>query len=405
MINAEIVAPGGNLEKLKTAVLFGADTVYFGGEMFNLRDKSQNFTLPQIAEAVDFCKSHGVKTTFLLNAFVHEGDIRDVTEYVKSIEHFDFDSVMISDPATLEIVQESALDSRIYLSTQVSTLNHVSARFWQRQGVSRVVLARETTLDEIKKIRDNCDVELEIFAHGAVCISYSGRCLLSRYLSGRDANQGACSHPCRWNFALVEEKRPGFNLEVIEHERNTQILSSKDLCLIDHMKAYVDAGVNAFKLEGRMKSLYYAANVTRIYKHALDCIKSGEDPQNYHEFYHQELDLVSHRPYTDDLFNEFDDMENRELPYINHAAFVGMVSEADSSATALIKPFNPIRLGDEMDIIYPLTDGQVLDTRVKILSIFDTVKDQEDVLARSHTPCRITFDRKVFANGILRKKA
>ncbi|MDA3900897.1 MAG: U32 family peptidase [Spirochaetes bacterium] len=401
MTNCEIVAPGGSLEKLKFAVLYGAHSVYFGGDMFNLRDKSRNFSADEIEEAVKFCAAHGVKTTFLLNSFVHEGDINQLRDYIASVEHHPFDAVMISDPATLEAVQDSKLNSRIYLSTQMSTLNHLSANFWQRNGVSRIVLARETTLDDIKRIRDATSVELEIFAHGAVCISYSGRCLLSRYLSGRDANQGACSHPCRWNFALVEEKRPGFHLEIIEHKRDTHILSSKDLCLIHKLQQFKEAGVNAFKLEGRMKSLYYAANVTRIYRHALENPKLYD---SFKDFYSQELDMVSHRPYTEDLFNEFDDMENRDVPYIKNVMFLGYSSTSESTDTPRVKVFNPIRPGDTVEVISPLNADIILDTKAQVLDIQNIETGIADNMARPNSESLIHFDAQIPANSILRKK-
>ena len=401
MNNYEIVSPAGNLEKLKFAVLYGAHSVYFGGDSFNLRDKSKNFSHQDIEEALRYCKAHKVKTTFLLNSFVHEDDINQLREYVKSIEHFDFDAIMISDPATLEIVQKSQLNCRIYLSTQMSTLNHLSANFWHRNGISRIVLARETTLDDIKKIRDSSSVELEIFAHGAVCISYSGRCLLSRYLSGRDANQGACSHPCRWNFALVEEKRPGFHLEIIEHKRDTHILSSKDLCLIHKINSFKDAGVNAFKIEGRMKSLYYAANVTRIYRHALD---NPDLNNSFKDFYNRELDLVSHRPYTDDLFNEFSDMENRDVPYIKKVVFLGYISNEEQTDNPVVKTFNPIRPGDIIEAISPLNGDNILDTELTVLEIRNKDTQQPDELARPNSESYIKFDKSIPGNSILRKK-
>ena len=230
---------------------------------------------------------------------------------------------MVSDPGMLMLLKEADIKPDIHLSTQMSTLNRMSIKFWNNAGIKRIVLARETTLDEIKSIRDNTDAEIEIFAHGALCISYSGRCLLSRFLSGRDANQGSCSHPCRWNYALVEEKRAGNHLEIIEHAAGTEILSSKDLSLINVLPGFVNAGVNAFKLEGRMKSVYYAANITRIYKHALETIINKNDYNKFLPFYLDELDLVSHRPYTSDLFNEFDNLKFNEIPYIKKVLFLG----------------------------------------------------------------------------------
>ncbi len=404
MNSVEIVAPGGSLEKLKTAVYYGADAVYFGGEQYNLRDKSKNFTIEEIEEAAALCGSKNIKSVFLLNSYIHENDIEQLRNYIKSIEHIPFFAVMISDPAALHLVKQSKLQCRIHLSTQASTLNHLSVQFWEKQGISRIVLARETTVDDIRSIRKHSDIELEIFAHGALCISYSGRCLLSRYLSGRDANQGACSHPCRWNFALVEEKRPGFNLEIIEHDRNTNILSSKDLNLIHRIAEYAEAGVSAIKIEGRMKSLYYAANVVRMYRLALNTLASGKDPEIFADMYDRELDLVSHRPYTDDLFNEFEDMENRDLPYIKKAQFLGYIIETVDEYTALVKPLHPILLNSVVDIIFPVYTDSIDDIETTITRIFNVHRDIEDTMAKPNETARITFNKPVKEHGILRQR-
>ncbi|HXK65777.1 MAG TPA: peptidase U32 family protein, partial [Spirochaetota bacterium] len=222
--NIELVAPAGNFEKLQAAVHYGAHAVYFGGQQYNLRATTKNFSIPEIEQAVAYAHTHNVKAIFLLNAFLHESDIPVVTEYIQHIKHIPFDAIMVSDPGMSLLVKEH-LNVPLHLSTQMSTLNHLAAKFWASHGISRIVLARETTLEEIKQIREHTDIELEIFCHGALCISYSGRCLLSRYLSGRDGNQGNCSHPCRWKYSLVEEKRPGNHLDIIEYSCGTEILS------------------------------------------------------------------------------------------------------------------------------------------------------------------------------------
>lgn len=399
----EILAPAGNFEKMKFAVLYGADAVYFGGEMFNLRDKAGNFSILEIADALEFCKQHNVKTTFLMNSFLHENDVDNADKYIKSVSHFNFDAVMVSDPGMFELVREYGNpDWRIHLSTQMSTLNHLAVKFWSKLGVDRIVLGRETNLDDIKMIREHTDAELEAFVHGALCISYSGRCLLSRFLSGRDANQGACSQPCRWKFALVEEKRHGHHFDIIEHAKATEILSSKDLCMLRKIPEYVDAGVNAFKLEGRMKSLYYGANVTRVYKHLLENYLAGNDIEQYFDFWESELDLISHRPYTDDLFNEFDDYGYRPIPYIKKVLFTGHVTGVPDGESADIRVYNPIRVGETLEAIAPIKDNNILDREVKVIKIFDN--EVEDDMARPNKVCRIVFDREIPENAILRKR-
>jgi U32 family peptidase len=403
--NPEIVSPAGNPEKLKMAVKYGADAVYFGGKEFNLRDQAENFSLEEINEGLKICEKAGVRSIFLMNSFLHEKDIENAKEYIGQIKNFNFNAIMVSDPGMLMLLKEADIKPDIHLSTQMSTLNRVSIKFWNDAGIKRVVLARETTLDEIKSIRDYIDTEIEIFAHGALCISYSGRCLLSRFLSGRDANQGSCAHPCRWNYALVEEKRPGNHLEIIEHARSTEILSSKDLCLINALPDFVSAGVNAFKLEGRMKSLYYAANITRIYKHALEAIKNKYDYDKYLQFYMDELDLVSHRPYTSDLFNEFDNMRFNEVPYIQKVLFLGYsLQNGKDPAEAYIKTFNPIYLNEEIDAIYPIIDSNIRDCKIKIKEIIDDNKNESVEMARPDNIYLIRFDKAIDNDAILRRR-
>lgn len=392
--NVEIVSPAGNLEKLKIAVKYGADAVYFGGEEFNLRDRAGNFTAKEIEEGLEFCAKNNARTIFLLNSFLHENQISSARAYIDRIKDFNFSAVMISDPGMLMLVKEAGFEN-IHLSTQMSTLNHLAAGFWKEAGIKRIVLARETTLDEIKKIRDNTDIEIEIFVHGALCISYSGRCLLSRFLSGRDANLGSCSHPCRWNFALVEEQRQDNHLEIIEHSSGTEILSSKDLCLIEKISEYITAGVNAFKIEGRMKSLYHTANVTRIYKHAVQqVLHNNKNRTDFLPFYKSELDLVSHRPYTDDLFNEFGNMGFGKIPYIKKVLFLGYgLPGGNDKNEILVKIFNPIYKGEKVEAIYPINDD-IKDAEYQVAEITNNEEKPVD-MARPGGIYRIRFN----ANG------
>lgn len=398
----EIVSPAGSLEKLRFAVLYGADTVYFGGDEFNLRIKAGNFSHDDIMEGIAFCKSHGVKTVFLINSFIHENDIEPLKKYINDIKQYTFDAIMVSDPSVMILLREAGIDSELHLSTQMSVLNHVTLNFWKGIGFKRIVLGRETTLEEIKKIRSESDVEIEIFAHGALCVAYSGRCLLSRYLTGRDANQGDCSQPCRWNYSLVEKKRPGYYMDIIESERGTEIMSSKDLCLIEKIEDYIDAGVNAFKLEGRMKSLYHAANTTRIYKDALRSAGTESFVKKL-PFYIEELDLISHRPYTSDLFNEFDKAGFRDIPYVKKALLAGYKISDTEKDMVILKTFNPIYKGDMLDVLYPIIDGKISDHKATVTEIFDMENNQLE-MARPGENVIIKFDARVGDNSILRRR-
>jgi putative protease len=398
----EIVSPAGNFEKLKFAVAYGADAVYFGGEMLNLRENADNFTNDQISEAVSYCKERGVRPVFLVNSFLHEHDIAPAGEYLQSLKGAGLHSIMVSDPGMLQLVRESGIDAELQMSTQMSTLNHLSVRFWQSQGVKRIVLARETTLDEIRMIRDNTDAELEVFAHGALCIAYSGRCLLSRYMTGRDSNQGNCAHPCRWDYSLVESKRPGEFFPVTETPEGTAILSSKDLCLLPMMREYVKAGVSAFKLEGRMKSAYYVANTTRIYKDALTTVLSGGDFDERLPFWMDELDLVSHRPFTGDLFHEFE-KEFEPVPYITKAQYMGYcVAQTSGTNVSTVRASNPIKPGMMLDAIFPINERKIIDGQVTVLDISENGRPTD--MARPDRICEIRFDKPVSQNALFRKR-
>jgi len=397
----EIVSPAGNIEKLKFAVNYGADAVYFGGTDFNLRMRADNLNDDDIIDGISYCKKRGVKTVFLLNSFLHEKDIPGAKRYIGKIRDYDFDAIMISDPGMMILLRETEIHAKIHLSTQMSVLNHLTVKFWKETGIDRIVLARETTLDEIAMIRENTGAEIEVFVHGALCISYSGRCLLSRYLSGRDANSGDCAHPCRWNFSLVETKRPGDYFDVIEHERGTEILSSKDLCLIEKIPAYVRAGVDAFKIEGRMKSVYYTANATRIYRHAVS-LSGTEDFDRFLPFWKNELDLISHRPYTDDLFNEFGKTGFAPIPYINRTMFLGYKISDAGENEIMVKTFNPVCQGDEVEAIFPI-ENSVRDNKFIVIEIFDMDKNSV-AMARPNEIYLMKFDRFVGDDAIFRKK-
>lgn len=398
-----LISPAGNLHKLQYAIQYGADAVYFGGEVFNLRTGGENFTIDELAYAVSLCQNAKVDSIFLLNSFLHENDIAKVKEYVESIKHIPFSAIMISDPGMMVLIREMGISLPLHLSTQMSTLNHYAINFWRDAGISRIVLGREVTLEEIRRIRSHVDSEIEVFVHGALCISYSGRCLLSRYFTGRDANSGQCTHPCRWKYALVEENREGNHLDIIEHARGTEILSSKDLCLIRLLSDYAHAGVDAFKIEGRMKSVYYTANTTRIYAEAISFIDNPIEFAARLPFWQRELELVSHRPYTEDLFNEFQGMKSeKNIPTIKGARFFGYYLDRGKDETEIYMMIrNPFSLGDRIEAIYPIVDHHVRDTAYRVCEI-----TEGELVAHSTIPGRIyrvRFDAPVHEYAVFRE--
>ncbi|MFY9394662.1 MAG: U32 family peptidase [Halanaerobiales bacterium] len=298
----ELLAPAGNLEKLKIAILYGADAVYCGGYNYGLREGADNFTMEELKEAVDYAHHHQARIYVTVNMIPHNADLVGLPEYLHQLEGLGVDALIVSDPGIMSIIREEGIKLPLHLSTQANTVNWASVRFWQEQGIERVILARELSREEIKEIREKTDMELEIFVHGAMCISYSGRCLLSNYMAARDANRGKCAHSCRWKYYLVEERRPGQYFPITEDERGTYIMNSKDLCLIEHIPEIIEAGVNSLKIEGRMKSLHYVATVTSVYRQALDSYY--RDPENYSfkEEWLKELYKISNRDYTTGFF-------------------------------------------------------------------------------------------------------
>jgi putative protease len=303
MKKPEILAPAGNLEKLKTAVDFGADAVYLGGNKLNLRAFADNFSSDELKEGIEYAHSRGKKVHVTLNVFPHNEDLAGLEEYLIELKELNVDAIIVSDPGIIMTAREVIPEMELHLSTQANNTNYKSALFWHAQGVKRVILARELSLKEIKEIRSMSPdtLELEAFIHGAMCISYSGRCLLSNYMTHRDANRGQCAHPCRWKYYLVEEKRPGEYMPVIENERGTFIYNSKDLCMLQHIPELIDSGLASLKIEGRIKSSYYVATVVKSYRQAID--KYFENPEKY-EFnpeWMDELQKASHREFTQHL--------------------------------------------------------------------------------------------------------
>ncbi|MFZ3207284.1 MAG: U32 family peptidase [Geobacteraceae bacterium] len=352
MNKPELLAPAGNMEKLRIAIHYGADAVYLGGNAFGLRNLADNFTLSELAEAVSYAHDHGVKVYLALNAYLENRDLPDLRRYLEDIAHLPLDAYIAADPGVIACIREVSPGKAIHLSTQANSTNWQSVRFWQEQGISRVNLAREMSLNDIREVRQRVACELEVFVHGAMCISYSGRCLLSSIMAGRSANKGECAHPCRWNYALVEETRPGEYFPVLEDEKGTFIFNSKDLCLLQHLPELVGSGVDSLKIEGRMKGIHYVATVVRVYREALD--RLYDDPEGYicRTEWLEELCRISHRGYTTGFFLGPPKNFDREFHsrYIRSHDFVGIVEDADPAAV-LVGVRNRLELGDTLEFI------------------------------------------------------
>ena len=369
MRDTELLIPAGSLEVLKVAVLYGADAVYLGGEAFGLRAKAKNFTLEEIREGIDFAHSHGVKVYITANILAHNGDLPGVEAYFSELRELKPDALIISDPGVFAIARRVCPEIDIHISTQANNTNYGTYRFWWELGARRVVSARELSLAEIREIRDRIPEEMEIesFIHGAMCISYSGRCLLSNFLTGRDANQGACTHPCRWKYSLVEETRPGEYFPVMENDRGTFIFNSKDLCMIEHIPEMVEAGIDSFKIEGRMKTALYVATVTRAYRLAIDAFR--RDPEEYRAnlaWYREEIGKCTNREFTTGFYFGKpgpDSQIYENSTYITNSVYLGRVDAVDGEGRCRLEQKNKFSVGEELELMKP--DGQNIPVTVR----------------------------------------
>lgn len=404
----ELLAPAGDLEKLKIAVVYGADAVYFGGEMFSLRAGAGNMTLEEMKEGVEFAHARGVKCYLTVNIFAHNEDIEPLTDYLLQLRdmHMDLDAFIVSDPGIVDLIQEIIPDAEIHLSTQANMTNYRTANFWYKLGVKRIVLARELTFDEIRQLRQQIpdDMELEAFVHGAMCISYSGRCLLSNFMIERDANRGACAHPCRWKYALVEEQRPGEYYPVEEDERGTYILNSRDLCMIEHIPELAEAGIVSAKIEGRMKSIFYVATLVSAYRLAIDAYY--EDPEHYvfREEWMTEMMKASHREFTTGFY--FHQPTNKDQNYQTSAytreySFTGLVLDYDpETGIATVEQRNKMVLGDEIEVMGP---GREFFTQT-LKEMYDEEGTPVQSAPHPQQILRIPMDQPVSPYDMLRKK-
>ena len=362
MRKIELLAPAGNMEKLKMAIIYGADAVYIGGEKFGLRASAGNFNVEEIKEAVRFVHDNDKKLYVTVNIIPHNEDFIGLPEYLKELEEAGVDAIIFSDPGVYLAAKDSVPNMELHLSTQANNTNYRSAEFWHKQGVKRIVLARELSFEEISEIveRSPKNLEFETFVHGAMCMSYSGRCLLSNYMVGRDANKGECAHPCRYKYYLVEERRPGEYMPIEEDERGAYIFNSKDLCMIEYIPDLVKAGIISFKIEGRMKSAYYVASVVRAYRMAIDSYLA--DPLNYvfKQEWLEEFSKASHREFSTGFYNNKPDSSGQvydSSAYVRDYAFTGLVLEYnEETGIATVEQRNKMILGDEIEIIGPKRD-------------------------------------------------
>lgn len=398
----ELLAPAGNLEKLKMAVHYGADAVYLSGKRYGLRSYAGNFTLSEMEEGIRFAHKHRVKVYVAVNIIAHNDDLVDLPDYLSSLGELSVDGLIVSDPGILSQARQIVPHLPLHLSTQLSTSNWLSAQFWKQQGISRINLSRELSCRDVALIKQRVPVDIEIFIHGAMCISYSGRCLLSNYLSHRDPNRGECSHPCRWQYALMEEKRPNEYFPITEDPYGSYVFNSKDLCLIEHIPEIVSSGIDALKIEGRMKGIHYVAGVTRVYRHALDSF--GENPETY-QFqpkWLDELKKLSHRDYTTGFYlgpPSSQGLNYATSEYIKTHELVGVVKDVVPLSVQSHSPYseklikievrNKVMQGEPVEYINKHLNGYHtrLDDITNVAGeIVRVAQPGQEILIRTHLP-------------------
>ena len=372
MRETELLIPAGSLDVLKTAVIYGADAVYIGGEAFGLRARAKNFSAEDMKAGIEFAHEHGAKVYVTANILAHNQDLEGVEKYFEELKEIRPDALIISDPGVFEIAKRVLPEMEIHISTQANNTNYGTYLFWHRLGAKRVVSARELSLEEIHQIRERIpdNMEIESFIHGAMCISYSGRCLLSNFLTGRDANQGACTHPCRWNYALMEESRPGEYMPVFENERGTFIFNSKDLCMIEHVPEMIDAGIDSFKIEGRMKTALYVATVARAYRRAIDDYK--KDPELYRKnisWYRNEIGKCTTRDFTTGFYFGKPGTESQiydNNTYTKNYTYLGTVETVREDGWCRIEQKNKFSVGETIEVMKP--DGSNVEAKVRAIT-------------------------------------
>ncbi len=402
----ELLIPASSLEVLREAVAFGADAVYIGGEAYGLRARARNFSHEDMAEGIRYAHEHGVRVHVTVNILAHNSDLEGVRGYLDELKGLGPDALIIADPAVFMMAGEICPEIDRHISTQANNTNYGTFRFWHDLGAKRVVCARELSLAEIREIRANIpdDMEIEAFVHGAMCISYSGRCLLSNFMAGRDANHGACTHPCRWQYTLMEEKRPGQYYPVFENERGTYIFNSRDLCMIEHIPELIDAGIDSFKIEGRMKTALYVAVVARTYRMAIDmCMRSEDEYRAHMDWFKSEIAKCTYREYTTGFYFGKPGTESQiydNNTYINEYIYLGIIEGTEPDGTALFTQRNKFSVGDTIELMKP--DGR--DVSVTVKAMYTADGEAVESCPHAQEPLKLVLSEKAERYDIMRVK-
>ena len=406
MRDTELLIPASSLEVLKTAVLYGADAVYIGGELYGLRAKAKNFSMEDMAEGIAFAHDHGVKVYVTANIVAHNEDIPGIRTYFEELRDLGPDALIISDPGVFAMARLICPMIPVHISTQANSSNYMTYNFWFKQGASRVVAARELSIEELAFIRDHIpeEMEIEAFIHGAMCISHSGRCLLSSYFTGRDANRGACTHPCRWKYYVVEESRPGEYIPVEENERGTYLFNSKDLCMIEYIPELLEAGIDSLKIEGRMKTALYVAAVARTYRRAIDDYKkSPEIYRSNMDYYRSEIAKCTYRPFTTGFYFGKTDEKAQiydESTYIKEYTYIGIIQEVDENGYHKIYQRNKFSTGEEIEVMVPDGTNKIL----PVLAMEDENRDPVESAPHPKQEIWIKFSEELKPGWLLRRK-
>lgn len=402
----ELLVPAGSLEVLKVAVDYGADAVYIGGQAYGLRAKADNFSIDEMKEAAAYAHAKNAKVYVTANIFAHNYDIDGMKTYFEQLKDTGVDAVLVSDPGIFTLAKETMPDMELHISTQANNTNYLTYNFWYKLGAKRVVTARELSLAEIRQIRDHIpdDMEIESFMHGAMCISYSGRCLLSSYFTGRDANRGACTHPCRWKYHIVEETRPGEYMPVNEDDRGTYIFNSKDLCMVEHIPEMIDAGIDSFKIEGRMKTALYVATVARTYRKAIDdYMESPELYRSNMEYYKSEIAKCTYRQFTTGFYFGKTDSDSQiydNNTYIKNYTYIGNVHLVTEDGLAVFEQKNKFSVGEMIEAMD--FDGTNISCRVE--EIYNDKMEKMESAPHPKMQLYVRLDRPVSAGMILRRQ-
>ncbi len=405
MKQIELLAPAGNPERLKVALLYGADAVYAGGDAFSLRVRAKNFSYDELARGIEYTHKAGKKFYLTANVILHNKDIDDYIAYLEDVRKLSPDGLIISDLGAFQLAKQYAPDIPIHVSTQANNVNYATVEGWHKLGASRVVLARELTLNEVKTIREKTspELELEAFVHGAMCISYSGRCLLSSYMTGRESNSGDCAHPCRWNYSLMEETRPGEYYPVLENERGTYIFNSKDMCMIEHIPELVNSGVTSFKIEGRVKTEFYVATVVGAYRRAIDAYLENPEAYVFNPVWMEELQKVSNRGYTKGFWlgNPYETAQEYETGgYIRTYDVAAIARGTDENGYTVFTQKNKLSVGDEVEVILPGEEPFAY----KIEHLIDEYEKEVESVPHAMQEFKMHMGRSLPEYAMIRKK-